>query len=462
MSVYPNKQHSDHKGIIQNALKQLTNSQEAKHYLNRFHSDDDLRFAVVKVGGGTLANELEDLAQSLALLANLGLTPIVIHGAGVQLDQAMNQADIKPIKKDGLRVTDAATMKVVRPVMYQVNQQMVHALEKQGVRATGVVHGVFECDYLDQAKYGLVGEVNKIHLSPIRQALQMGAIPVLSCLGETDSGQVVNINADVATRELVWQISPHKTIFVTPTGGILNEHDEIISAIHLNTSFEAMMQASWLHSGMKLKLQQIMEMLKPMSSTHSVSITSSQNLTRELFTHQGAGTFINLGEAINQYDVINAELEAQLIALFESSFKQTFKPGFLQELDVMKVYLAASGRAAALITKGFRGHAYLHKFAVTPAAQGEGLAGALWQQIKHNHPQLYWRSRQNNAVNGWYFKQAECSVKAPDAAGHWVGFSCGLFPAEALTCMHHAFTEDSGWQSGPETPQERPLEQKHG
>ncbi len=447
----------NHKTIIQNALQQLTNSQEAKHYLNRFHSNDELRFAVVKVGGGTLANELEDLTRSLALLANLGLTPIVIHGAGVQLDQAMNQADLKPSKKDGLRVTDEATMKVVRPVMYQVNQQLVNALEQQGVRATGVVHGVFECDYLDQDKYGLVGQVEKIHLSPIRQALQMGAIPVLSCLGETDSGQVVNINADVATRELVWQINPHKIIFVTPTGGILNEHHEIISAIHLNTCYESMMQADWLHSGMKLKLQQIKAMLEPMGPSHSVSITSSQNLTRELFTHQGAGTFINQGEAIEQHDSLTPALEAQLTALFETSFQQTFAPGFLQQLQVMKVYLAASCRAAALITQGFRGHAYLHKFAVTPAAQGEGLAGALWQQIKHNHPQLYWRSRQNNAINNWYFKQAECSVKAPDGAGHWVGFSCGMFPAEALTCMHHAFTEDSGWESTVE-PQ---LEQKH-
>lgn len=348
-------------------------------------------------------------------------------------------------------------MKVVRPVMYQVNQALVNALEQQGVRATGVVHGVFECDYLDQAQYGLVGKVSKIHLSPIRQALQMGAIPVLSCLGETDSGQVVNINADVATRELVWQINPHKIIFVTPTGGILNQHDEIISAIHLNTSYESMMQASWLHSGMKLKLQQIMAMLEPMGPSHSVSITSSENLTRELFTHQGAGTFINLGEAIEAHEVMTPALEAKLTDLFEASFQQRFAPGFLSSLEVMKVYLAASGRAAALITKGFRGHAYLHKFAVTPAAQGEGLAAALWQQIKHHHPQLYWRSRQNNAINGWYFKQAECSVKAPAGAGHWVGFACGMFPAEALTCMHHAFTEDSGWES----PVEPPLEQKH-
>ncbi|MCB1583638.1 MAG: hypothetical protein KDI92_11280, partial [Xanthomonadales bacterium] len=132
------------KKIIHSALNQLTSSQEAKHYLKRYHSQDQMNFAVVKVGGGILAEELTTLAESLALLANLGLNPIVVHGAGVQLDQALHEADIQTIKKDGIRVTDEESMKVIRPVMYQVNQQLVQALEQQGARAVGIVHGVFE------------------------------------------------------------------------------------------------------------------------------------------------------------------------------------------------------------------------------------------------------------------------------------------------------------------------------
>ena len=375
------------KQIIHSALNQLTNSQEAKHYLNRYQNHDEMNFAVVKVGGGILADELETLAESLALLSNLGLNPIVIHGAGVQLDEGLKKAGIETVKKDGLRVTDKACMQVVRPIMYQVNQQLVNALELQGVRATGVVHGVFECDYLDQEKFGLVGQVDKIHLTPIRQALQTGAIPVLSCLGETASGQVVNINADVATRELVWQINPHKIIFVTPTGGILDGNNNIISAIQLNNDFKQLNQQDWLHSGMKLKLQQIQDMLAPMDISHSVSITSSKNLARELFTHKGAGTFINMGEQIAKSGVLTLGLEAPLIEVFQNAFGRTFKPEFLSELKVKKIYLAESGRAAALVTAGCRGHAYLHKFAVTQAAQGEGLAASLWQQIKADYIQ---------------------------------------------------------------------------
>jgi acetylglutamate kinase len=449
-----NATHSTPRHIIQSALNQLTNSQEARHYLQRYHAQDDLRFAVVKVGGGILAHELDQLAESLALLANLGLTPIVVHGAGEQIDQGLKKAGIVSQKKAGFRVTDEASMAVIRPIMYQVNQQLVAAIEQQGVRAIGVVHGVFECDYLDQAGLGLVGEVNKVHLSPIRQALNSGAIPVLSCLGETGSGQVMNINADVATRELVWQINPHKILFVTPTGGVLDGDDKLISAIQLNNDLAHMLNQDWLHSGMLLKLQQIQEMLEPLGAGHSVSITSSKNLARELFTHQGAGTFINLGEAIDEHASMTDELEAVLNGLFEQAFERQFRPGFLASLPISKVYLAESQRAAAVVTQGFRGHAYLHKFAVTPEARGEGLAGALWQQIKTNHPQLYWRSRLNNPINSWYFKQADASIKSTDPDNPWVGFSCGFFPAESMTCLQQAFAEDAGWQTADQPTQE--------
>lgn len=453
-------QAANHQAILQSALLQLTNSQEARHYLNRYHSQDEMRFAVVKVGGGILDQELDQLAESLALLANLGLAPIVVHGAGVQLDQGLAEAGIISEKKAGIRVTDAPSMAVIRPIMYQVNQELVAALEQQGVRASGVVHGVFESEYLDEAEYGLVGSVTKIHLSPIKQALHSGAIPVLSCLGETSSGQVLNINADVATRELVWQINPHKIIFVTPTGGVLDDNGQVISAIQLNNDFEHLMQQDWVHSGMQLKLTQIKELLEPMGPGHSVSITSSKNLARELFTHQGAGTFINLGERITEHDALSPFLYQQLAGIFQNAFGRTFRPGFLADLPVKKIYVAESGRAAALITAGEHGHAYLHKFAVTREARGEGLAATLWQQIKHNHPQLYWRSRAHNEINTWYFKQADTSMKSNQVNSgkedhDWVGFASGLSPQESLHCLQQAFTEDSGWQGDAAPVQER-------
>jgi len=250
--------------IVRKVLAQLGNSQEARHYLNEYSHEDSLQFAVIKVGGGILKNELEALANALSTIRHLGLFPVVIHGAGPQLDAALKDKNIDTEKRDGLRVTTDAVMGVARPVIYKANRSLVSELSQLDVEAIGIQHGVFECSLLDKEKFGLVGKVEDVHLDSIREATSQGALPIISCFGETKSGQVVNINADIAARELVWALKPRKVIFLTPTGGLLNADSEIISSISLLSDYENLMQADWVHSGMQLKLEQIKDLLMPL------------------------------------------------------------------------------------------------------------------------------------------------------------------------------------------------------
>ncbi len=432
--------------VLDVALAQMTHSREARHYLSRFRADDALRFAVIKVGGGIIDSDCEALATALATLAQLGLLPVVLHGAGVQIDRALAEAGVETRRVNGLRVTDAATMAVLRPTVYAVNRTLVRALEQQGVRAQGIVHGVFECELQDAATLGLVGEVKRVHLDAIREAAHQGVVPVLTCLGETPGGQVINVNADVVTRELVWASSPDKVIFLTPTGGVLDARGERLSAIQLNHDMARLMRADWLHSGMRLKIQQIDELLRPMGPGHSVSITSPEQLVRELFTHQGAGTYITRGEAIHRHDRLDAAAMNNLTAVFEGSFQRRFAPNFLQQLPLLGAHVADSGRAAALVTDTPFGP-FLHKFAVTPAAQGEGLAAALWQSLREHHPTLHWRSRAGNPINAWYLKQADCALRSEDAQRRWIGFACGLPLERAQAALQAAFNQPTGWLS---------------
>ena len=149
-----------------------------------------------------LDEQLKPLASALGFLANLGLMPIILHGAGPQLDVALQDASIPTVKRNGLRVTTPEVMEVARPVIYRANRRLVSALEDEGVRATGIQHGVFVCDYLDRNELGLVGDIQRIDLEAVRDAVNRGALPVVACRGESTTGQVMNINADVATREL--------------------------------------------------------------------------------------------------------------------------------------------------------------------------------------------------------------------------------------------------------------------
>jgi acetylglutamate kinase len=154
---------SEIRSIVKQVLSQLGASREARYYLNQY-AEDELNFAVIKIGGALIENQLEPLADALAFLHNLGLMPIMLHGAGPQLDAALADARVATVKHDGLRVTTPEVMQVARPIIYRTNRQLVSALEREGVRAEGILHGVFECDYLDREALGLVGEIRRVDL----------------------------------------------------------------------------------------------------------------------------------------------------------------------------------------------------------------------------------------------------------------------------------------------------------
>jgi len=319
-------------------------------------------------------------------------------------------------------------MEVARPVIYRTNRQLVTALEKEGVRAEGIQHGVFECDYLDQEGLGLVGDIQRVDLEAIRDAVAGGQMPVVACLGESKTGQVLNINADFAARELIWTLNPHKIIFLTETGGLLDEAGRVISAISLRTDYDWLIQQPWVHSGMKLKLEQIEQILSKLPDTASVSITSVDSLARELFTHRGAGTLIRRGEQILEFDCFDATSMERARHLLETSFGRRLKPGYFENLPIECILASESYGAMAIVLKGVDGIPYLDKFAVTPEAQGAGLGAAVWQALVKRCPKLYWRSRVDNPVTQWYFEQTESSYTEKQ----WVAFTKGLKDFERI------------------------------
>jgi acetylglutamate kinase len=433
------------RNVVNQVLSQLGNNREARYYLRQFSGSESLNFAVIKVGGAVLEEDTEALSAALAFLRNLGLMPIILHGAGPQLDEALSSANIQTEKKQGLRVTTPEVMEVARPVIYRANRRLVRALEEQGIRSQGIQHGVFECDYLDQNDLGLVGEVKKVELEGISDVIKSGVLPVVACLGESPTGQVMNINADIAARELVWAVRPTKIIFLTGTGGLLDESGRVISSISLHNDFEYLKQQDWVHSGMLLKLDQIRQMLSGLPDSASVSITSVENLARELFTHRGAGTLIRAGEAVIEEPDVNGELRPIVQKLLEQSFSRTLPNDYFRNLPVDFILRSQSNGAIAIVLKGVDGLPYLDKFAVTPEAQGAGLGAAVWQALINRCPSLYWRSRTSNPLTQWYFEQASSSF----STDQWVSFSFGIDDFDQLKrCRDDSFGRSDSWLDG--------------
>ncbi|HMB61294.1 MAG TPA: hypothetical protein VKN35_15380, partial [Xanthomonadales bacterium] len=228
------------------------------------------------------------------------------------------------------------------------------------------------------------------------------------------------------------------------TGGLLDESGRVISAISLRTDFEHLVAQPWVHSGMQLKLEQIDQILGGLPDTASVSITSVENLARELFTHRGAGTLIRKGEAIIEIDRFDSDSQNRARSLLEQSFRRVLKPGYFENLPLQCTLASESYGAMAIVLKGVNGISYLDKFAVTPEAQGAGMGAAVWQALVHKCPKLYWRSRADNPVTQWYYEQADSSF----ARGSWVAFTRGLDDFDLIrSCIDNCISRPESWEA---------------
>jgi len=414
---------TEHRAVRHTIVRLLSNmasAKEIRQYLKRFAQLDADRFAVVKVGGAVLRDDLDALVSSLAFLQQVGLTPVVIHGAGPQLNDALAIANIPAPIVDGLRVTSPEALAVVRRVMREENLRLTEALQAADTRATSILSGVFEAELLGKRKFGLVGRVSRVQLEAIHASVGAGSIPVIASLGETDGGQILNINADFAANELVKALKPYKIVFLTSTGGVLDNDGEVIDSINLSTEYAELIRQPWLHSGMRVKIEQIHDLLATLPLSSSVSMTTPQELAQELFTHRGSGTLIRRGEAVRRYARWSGVDRERLTALINSGFGRKLAADYFEQTKLHRAYISEQYRAALVLTRE-DGIAHLDKFAVADDAQGEGLGRAAWQVMRAENPQLFWRSRPENPINEFYFDEADGCIKGERWNVFWYG-----------------------------------------
>ena len=135
-------------------LSQIGSKREVQQYLNYFTSVSQQQFAVIKVGGAIISEHLGSLASALAFLNHVGLYPVVIHGAGPQLNEMLRERGIKERWHEGIRITDSETLTLARSLFLEQNLKLVNALEDMyGVRTRPITSGVFTADFLDRDRY---------------------------------------------------------------------------------------------------------------------------------------------------------------------------------------------------------------------------------------------------------------------------------------------------------------------
>tara|TARA_Y100001001_G_scaffold156499_1_gene173458 strand:+ start:8005 stop:9357 length:1353 start_codon:yes stop_codon:yes gene_type:complete len=408
------------RSAIVQLLSNMRDGKEIREYLNRFSELDQERFAVVKVGGAIIEEDLDALAAALAFLQSVGLAPIVVHGGGPQLNETLEAAGFPEERKNGLRITPPEAIGVVRDTLTAVNLKLVQAVRDHGGRAAAVPSGVFEAELIDEAGLGRVGKPTGVRLDLVAAAAKAGQAPILTCLGDTSDGRLVNINADSAVRALVHKLQPYKVVFLTGTGALLDAGKQPISAINLATDYDDLMASDWVAGGMRLKLQEIKLLLDDLPLSSSVSITRPDQLAKELFTHAGAGTLVRRGERMLEIDRLEDLDQSRARALIHKAFGRAPVPGYFDAMAFDHAFVTENYRAAAITTR-LDDMVYLDKFAVLDEARGEGLGGAVWRRLIEYAPKLYWRSRSNNPVNEFYFSTCQGAVKSGPWTVFWRG-----------------------------------------
>ncbi|EGV60582.1 hypothetical protein CANTEDRAFT_110287 [Yamadazyma tenuis ATCC 10573] len=428
--TYSSRSYSTRSTVVQ-LLNNIGSKREVEQYLKYFTSVSQQQFAVIKVGGAIITQQLPELASCLAFLYHVGLYPIVLHGTGPQINELLENEGIEPEYIDGIRITNPETMKVVRSCFLEQNLRLVTALEKTGVRARPITAGVFNADYLDKDKYQLVGKITSVNKSAIEASIEAGYLPILTSLAETSSGQLLNINADVAAGELAREFEPLKIVYLNEKGGIINgETGEKISAINLDEEYEDLLKQSWVKYGTKLKIKEIHDLLQHLPRSSSVAIIDVNDLQKELFTDSGAGTLIRRG-----YKLISRN------SLSEFGNPDLLRSALLRDPEIKSGKLSVASYLKLLENSSFKSYGdeplevlavvveneddlsipKLDKFLSSKNGWLNNVTDNIFNAIKKDYTSLYWIVNENDPNLSWYFSKSDGSFAKNGEILFWYG-----------------------------------------
>jgi acetylglutamate kinase len=269
---------------------------EALPYIREFWG----KTVVIKYGGNAMTDAaLVDLfAQDVVLMRLVGMNPVVVHGGGPQISELMRRLGKEPVFVEGLRVTDAETVDIVRMALVgKVNREVVAALNRHGPYAVGLSGedaGLISVAPRD-ARLGFVGDVTSINASVLERQIEAELIPVVATVGVDGQGQAYNVNADTVAGAIAEALMAEKLVYLTNVPGLyrdLADEGSLISQISAG-ELAAMLDAGKLSEGMVPKVASCVGALgKGVGRAHLLDGRIPHALLLEFFTREGIGTMV--------------------------------------------------------------------------------------------------------------------------------------------------------------------------
>lgn len=271
---------------------------EALPYLQAFRG----KTFVIKYGGSALADPKQRRAilQDIVFFSVAGIRPVLVHGGGPEISKLMAKNGKAPKFIQGLRVTDASTLKMVMNALKGVNQTLISEIRQLGGRAQGLMGWESallraEKKVVPEGDLGFVGKVTGVNTGPIQRLLALGAIPVVVPLGAGWDGQAYNINADEAASALAAALKAEKFVLVTDVPGILTNPKNLKTLLTTITETKALalIKKGVISGGMIPKTKACIHALEGgVKKTHMIDVEIPHGLILEIFTDKGIGTEI--------------------------------------------------------------------------------------------------------------------------------------------------------------------------
>ena len=281
---------------IRDAHERAAILSEALPYIREFSG----RTVVIKYGGHAMEDPAlaELFAQDVVLMHLVGIKPVVVHGGGPQISDLMQRLGKEPEFVDGLRVTDAETVDIVRMALVgKVNREVVSAINQHGAYAVGLSGE--DANLLlvrtRDPRLGFVGDVEEVNPAIVERLLREDLIPVIATVGVDESGQAHNVNADSVAAAIAAALGAEKLVYLTDVLGVYERYpdpDSLISQIDV-AGMERLLDSGKVGEGMIPKLRSCIAAIGDgVARAHILDGRVPHALLLEFFTREGIGTMI--------------------------------------------------------------------------------------------------------------------------------------------------------------------------
>lgn len=253
---------------------------------------------LIKLGGSSLQDPkiVNSICHDIEQVVNRGQKIILVHGGGPAINEALTAKNIQWEFVDGQRKTTSAMIEVIESVLCgQVNRSIVKCLNTMGIPALGLSGSdmkILNCKLMNE-KLGFVGEVDRVNVSPLLSLLfdmKMNVVPVLAPVGTDDSGQLYNVNADMAASAVAAALNVKKLIFMTDQDGILDQNKMLIRQIE-SLGLYQLIETGIVSGGMLAKVKAVLNALKKeVPHVQIINAKKSHSLLDTLLQPERIGT----------------------------------------------------------------------------------------------------------------------------------------------------------------------------